>query len=79
MLHGHSEAENDIKARRKLQDEIKAAFEAYKRDKFIVPYNFRYLFTSKNLHQRLNQDHDSLQCWLWSYQVAKASQEAMNS
>ncbi len=79
VLHGHNEVENEIKVRGRLQDEIIVAYDACKRDKFIVPYNFRYLFTSKPLYQRVNQDHESLQCWLWSYQEAIASQKAANN
>lgn len=49
VLHGHTTEENETKARGKMQDKIKAAYEAYKSDKFIVLNNCHYLF-SKPLH-----------------------------
>lgn len=76
VLHGHSVDEMEAKERGKLIQYIKASHEAYHLDHFIVSNSFCCLFTSKSLIQRLNRDHDSLQCWLWSFNEAVATQKA---
>jgi hypothetical protein len=78
-LHGHSIAKQEANERDALINEIKAAYEAFDHDKFLVPHNFHFLFSSKSLQQRLNQDHNSLQFWIWSFKEAVATQQASNS
>ncbi len=74
VLHGHTLEEQAAKERALLTNEITEAYETFHKYKFIVPSNFRYLFSSKTLQQRLHQDYDSLQCWLWSYREAVETQ-----
>jgi hypothetical protein len=78
VLHGHSVEEMESKERERLFQEIRAAYDAYHLDHFIIPDSSRHIFTSKTLKQILNRDHDSLQCWLRSYNDAVATQKASN-
>ncbi len=76
VLHGRTVTEQDAKKRETLINAITRAYDDYHQDRFIAPQNFRYPFSSKSLHQRIHQDHDSLQCWLWSYREAVETQRA---
>jgi hypothetical protein len=63
VLYGQSVDVMEANERGRLSQEIKAAYKAYHLEHFIILNSFCHLFTSKSLKQRLNQDHDSLQCW----------------
>ena len=75
ILHGTTIEEAKAKEAAALQSEITKAYEEYEVDNFIIPNHLRYLFTSRTLHHRLNQDIDSMICWLRSYNEAKSTQK----
>lgn len=76
ILRGRPVAEREANERETLNNEITKAYEAFHKDRFIVPHNFCYLFSSKSLQQKVLQDYDSLQCWLLSYREAVETQWA---
>jgi hypothetical protein len=74
VVHGIDWEASQVKEKQKLQQQVTNAFLAYQVDPFIISWNHSYLFDSRSLHQRLQQDTDSMRCWLADVAEAKKNQ-----
>jgi hypothetical protein len=74
VMHGHTNEEIMVRESNAIASRIHLAYLNYQDDHFHVPNRWQSLFTSKTLDQQLKQDHDTLLCWLRSYDEAVALQ-----
>jgi hypothetical protein len=58
-----------------LHREARLAYKLYESDPFIISRSKSFLFESRTLHQRLQQDRDSIHCWLTDVWEAQEVQE----
>lgn len=77
MLHGHTQEETKQRQRDESLQTIQAAYEAYDKDPFHVPNNWRRLFV-RPLTSFANSDRDTLACWIHSYSKA-CQQQTLSS
>jgi hypothetical protein len=75
MVHRITWEESRQKQLENLRKQVTEAYRAYKNDPFLVLWAQCYLFVSWYLHQRLQQDTDTLLCWLSDVDDAKRSQQ----
>jgi len=69
VVHGHSQSEVNQCRLESLHLQVAKAYEAFSADPFIVTGRIRHIFYTP-LSDRLQQDVDSLQCFLATYQLA---------
>jgi hypothetical protein len=74
VVHGFDQEASRVKEKHKLQQQVTNAFLAYQTDPFIISRNHSHLFDSRSLHQRLQQDTDSMRCWLADVAEARETQ-----
>ena len=75
LVHGKDWEASRVQEKKRLQKSISKVFAAYKADPFIVSRKQSTLFDSKTMHQRLQQDRDSLRCWLADVKEAISVQQ----
>jgi hypothetical protein len=75
VVHGHSQTEVYQRRWESLCLQVAQAYEAFSADPFIVTGRIRHIFYTP-LSDRLQQDVDSLQCFLATYQLAIQEQAA---
>jgi len=76
LVHGKDWEASRVQEKKRLQKSVSEVFAAYKVDPFIVSRKQSALFDSKTIHQRLQQDRDSLRCWLADVKEAISVQQA---
>jgi hypothetical protein len=76
VVHGADQAAESLKEKTSLHNKVVDEYRRYQSDPFIIPRNQSSLFESRTLHQRLQQDRDSLVCWLSDVALAKQTQIA---
>jgi hypothetical protein len=74
LIHGRDQAEAKQKVGRDLKKKVREAFGACHKDPFIIPRTCSALFDRYTLDQRVNQDCDTLKCWLADVDEAKLVQ-----
>jgi len=74
VVHGIDWEASRVKEKQKLQQQVTEAFSADQADPFIISRNQSHLFDSRSLHQRLQQDNDTMRCWLVDEADARETQ-----
>jgi hypothetical protein len=75
VVHGTDTREVERKLITKLHKEVCLEYKLYESDPFIISRSQSFLFESRTLHQSLQQDRDSIQCWLTDVREAQEVQE----
>jgi len=76
VVHGADQAAESLREKTSLLNKVVDEYRRYQSDPFMIPRNQSSLFESRTLHQRLQQDRDSLVCWLSDVALAKQTQIA---
>lgn len=74
VVFGQDEAAARSKTMEKLREAVTAEYRQYQKDPFMISRQQSRLFESRTLHQRLQQDQDSIKCWLADVTEAKQVQ-----
>lgn len=74
LLYGQTKDEAEWIIIAELHQRVTLAYEEYEKEPFIVRHNYRHLFAI-SLDYRLRQDHDYLQCFLSTLELAKEERE----
>jgi hypothetical protein len=74
VKHGHTKEEAIEKELESLRQQVNLEFSLYSQDPFIIPSQFRHLFHSTRLADKLQMGRDSLHCWLRTVKEAKRHQ-----
>ncbi len=75
VIYGIDTKESERTLIATLHREARLAYKLYESDPFIISRSKSFLFESRTLHQRLQQDRDTIQCWLADVREAQAVQE----
>jgi hypothetical protein len=76
VVHGADQAAESLEEKTSLHNKVVDKYRRYQSDPFMIPRNQSSLFESRTLHQRLQQDRDTLVCWLSDVALAKQTQIA---
>jgi hypothetical protein len=73
-VHGATIEDQKKKEKEELGTQVRAAYEDYTEDKFLIPRSMSYLFERHSLENKLKEDRDTLRCWIKSVEEAKQIQ-----
>jgi hypothetical protein len=73
-VHGATIEDQKKKEKEDLEKQVRAAYEDYTEDKFLIPRSMAYLFDRHSLEDKLKKDRDTLRCWINSVKEAKQAQ-----
>jgi len=79
MVHGIDYVEARHKELQTLRQKVTQEYGLYEADPFIISRAQSHLFDQKSLSQRLQQDSDSLACWIAHIKKAKRVQQEFSS
>ena len=75
ILHERNEKGVEVRVLQELRDKVRLEYAACEEDKFIISRSQSYLFEIKTLQQQMNQDRDTLSCWLTEVADARDAQK----
>ena len=75
IVHERNEHGEDVHVLHELREKVRLEYAAYEAENFLISRSQSYLFECKTLWQRMNQDRDTLSCWLAEVVDAKDDQK----